>query len=214
MMRALVAGASILIAVMSAAGAAELTREEALGLLGRENPEDRRLAVLALGARGTMADVPRLVDVLRDRHPHVRALAERALWQVWSRSGDEDVDRLLATGIEQMHAQDGVSAVDTFTRVIERRPDFAEGWNKRATVYYLIGEYRKSLADCDEVIKLNPWHFGALSGYGMIYVQLDEPARALEYFERALRVNPNLDSVREAAETLRRLLVERGRNTL
>src|SRR5205823_6190534 len=83
-----------------------------------------------------------------------------------------------------------------------RRPEFAEGWNKRATVYYLLGEYAKSLADCDEVLKRNPYHFGALSGYGMIYLQLDQPTRALEYFERALAVNPNLSSVQEAADKL------------
>ena len=56
----------------------------------------------------------------------------------------------------------------------------------------MLGDYPKSLADCDEVMRRNPYHWGALSGYGMIYMQLDQPARALEYFERALAVNPNL----------------------
>ena len=85
---------------------------------------------------------------------------------------------------------------------------------KRATVYYLLGEYTKSLADCDEVLKRNPYHFGALSGYGMIYLQLDQPARALEYFERALAVNPNLSSVQEAADRLKALLIRRGKDTI
>ncbi|MBI2218704.1 MAG: tetratricopeptide repeat protein [Candidatus Rokubacteria bacterium] len=195
--------------------AAEMTREEALaGLAERQDVERRRDAARVLGERGQMADVPRLVDALRDPDDAVRAGAERSLWQIWSRSGDAEVDRLLAIGIEQMQANDGDAAVATFTRVIERRPDFAEGWNKRATVYYLLGEYEKSLADCDEVMKRNPWHFGALSGYGMIYVQLGQPERALDFFERALRVNPNLDSVREAVETLQKHLIQRRRNTL
>ena len=112
------------------------------------------------------------------------------MWEVWSRSGDAAIDRLLATGVEQMSAREGELAVQTFTEVIRRRPDFAEGWNKRATVYYLMGEYQKSLADCDEVMKRNPYHFGALSGYGMIYLQLDEPAKALDYFQRALQRQP------------------------
>jgi len=198
----------------SASAAEEMTRDEALVALRGTDVEARRLAVRSFVKHGTMADVPRLVEVLRDGDAEVRALAERVLWHVWSRSGDDAVDRRLLHGIEQMHAQDGAGAVDTFTDIIRDRPDFAEAWNKRATVYYLLGEYRKSLADCDEVVKRNPWHFGALSGYGMIYLQLDDPARALQYFERALAVNPNLDSVRDAAQRLRALLIQRGRNTL
>src|SRR3989454_1773011 len=131
-----------------------------------------------------MEDIPRLARALRDADPLVRTFAESALWRVWSRSGDAEVDRLLALGVEQMQARDGEAAVETFTRVIARRPEFAEGWNKRATVYYLLGEYARSLADCDEVMKRNPYHFGALSGYGMIYLQLGEPEKALLYMDR------------------------------
>jgi tetratricopeptide (TPR) repeat protein len=180
-------------------------------------PEDaatRRHAVQALRETGTMRDLPALARALRDPDPIVRALAENAMWEVWSRSGDEEIDHLLLLGSEEMRASHLGSAVEIFTRIIERRPDFAEGWNKRATAYFLLGEHRKSLADCDEVMKRNPYHFGALSGYGMIYLQLDQPARALEYFERALRVNPNLAGVEEAAATLRRLLRERRRDII
>jgi tetratricopeptide (TPR) repeat protein len=136
------------------------------------------------------------------------------MWEVWSRSGDAAVDRLLATGVEQMSAREGELAVQTFTEVIQRQPDFAEGWNKRATVYYLMGEYQKSLADCDEVMKRNPYHFGALSGYGMIYLQLDQPAKALDYFQRALKVNPNLDSINQTVEMLKPLLIQRRKDTI
>jgi tetratricopeptide (TPR) repeat protein len=144
----------------------------------------------------------------------VRVLAERALWEVWSRSGTEEVDDLLRAGIVEMQHGQLEASLDTFSEVIRRRPDFAEGWNKRATVYYLVGEYRKSAADCDEVLKRNPAHFGALSGYGMIWLRLDEPARALERFEQALAVNPNLDSVRETIEGLRALLIQQRRNAI
>ncbi|HXH83327.1 MAG TPA: tetratricopeptide repeat protein, partial [Candidatus Tectomicrobia bacterium] len=100
------------------------------------------------------------------------------------------------------------------SRVVARKPEFAEGWNKRATVRYLLGDYRRSLADCDEVVKRNPYHWGALSGYGMIYLQLDQPGRALEYFERALAVNPNLDAVRRTVDQLRALLLQRRRDAI
>ena len=201
--------------VTPVARAGEPTREEALRTLtGAPDAEARRRAAHALGERGAMEDVPALARALRDADPLVRASAESALWQVWSRSGDAEADRLLALGVEQMQAHDGEAAVETFARVIARRPEFAEGWKKRATVYYLLGEYAKSLADCDEVLKRNPYHFGALSGYGMIYLQLDQPTRALEYFERALAVNPNLSSVQEAADKLKALLIRRRKDSI
>ncbi len=199
----------------SVAAAGGPTREEALEALGpAHDARTRRSAVRRLGEAGRMEDVPALVEALRDDDPLVRAFAEGSLLQVWSRSGDPEVDRLLALGVRQIDAGEGAAAVETFTRVIEEKPEFAEGWNKRATVYYLLGEYAKSLADCDEVMKRNPQHFGALAGYGMIYLRLDRPARALEYFERALAVNPNLSSVRETAEALKRLLIQRRKDTI
>jgi tetratricopeptide (TPR) repeat protein len=198
-----------------ALSAAEPTREEALAALAdTRDVDNRRHGAMALAETGVMADVPKLAAALRDDDPLVRKLAERSMWQVWSRSGDAAVDRLLASGIEQMNAREGELAVQTFTEVIRRRPDFAEGWNKRATVYYLMGEYQKSLTDCDEVMKRNPYHFGALSGYGMIYLQLDQPAKALDYFQRALKVNPNLDSINETVEMLKPLLIQRRKDTI
>jgi len=199
----------------TAALAADLTREQALAALAdADDVEGRRRGALALGERGLMGDVPQLSRALRDADPLVRAFAENAMWRVWSRSGDDAVDQLFAVGVEQMGARLGEAAVETFTEVIRRRPEFAEGWNKRATVYYLLGEYEKSLADCDEVMKRNPYHFGALSGYGMIYLKLDRPAKALEYLQQALRVNPNLESVQQTVEMLKSMLIQRRKDTI
>jgi len=191
------------------------TREEALKALADKGSADsRRLGAQALGDTGLMSDLPQLAAALRDSDEVVRENAESSMWQVWSRAGDPTIDRLFATGLEQMNARQGEQAVETFSEIIRRKPDFAEGWNKRATVYYLLGEYQRSLADCDEVMKRNPYHFGALSGYGMIYMQLDQPAIALEYFERALRVNPNLESTRQTIEILKTLLIQRRKDTI
>ncbi len=191
------------------------TREEALKALADQgNADGRRVGAQALGETGLMRDLPQLAAALRDSDAIVRENAESSMWQVWSRSGDPVIDRLLATGLEQMNARQGEQAVESFSEIIRRKPEFAEGWNKRATVYYFLGEYQKSLADCDEVMKRNPYHFGALSGYGMIYMQLDQPALALEYFERALRVNPNLESTRQTIERLKTLLIQRRKDTI
>lgn len=174
----------------------------ALGALTSPQPEERARAVIALGHEGRMADVPALLERLRDDQPAVRALAEQAIWAVWSRSGDPEVDALFASGVGEMEAGDFAAAIATFTRIIERKPEFAEGWNKRATVYFLAGDYQRSLADCGEVVRRNPNHFGALAGYGQIYLHINDLDKALAYFRRALAVNPNLDGVRTIIEAL------------
>jgi tetratricopeptide (TPR) repeat protein len=191
-----------------------LTRAQALEQLERGDGEARRGGAAWLGEAGLMADAPALIRALRDADAVVRALAERGLWQVWSRSGDPEVDMLFGLGVEQMNQGAGAAAIDTFSRIIEKKPDFAEGWNKRATVHFLMGDYERSLRDCDEVIKRNPDHFGVLAGYGQIYLRLDQPEKALGYFERALAINPNLESVAQMVEQLRALALKKRRNTI
>jgi tetratricopeptide (TPR) repeat protein len=213
------AAAALLLGVLLAAAAgaqpkAPLTREQALADIQKADVEARRNAAAWLGELGTMADAPVLLTALRDADDTVRALAEHSIWQVWSRSGDAAVDALFEIGVEQAQRGDGPAAIETFSQVIERKPDFAEGWNKRATVYFLMGDYQKSLKDCDEVMKRNPFHFGALAGYGQIYLQLDQPERALEYFQRALLVNPNLATVEAAVNQLKQLVIEKRKGTI
>jgi tetratricopeptide (TPR) repeat protein len=190
------------------------SRADALAALAAPDVEARRVGAAALAESGTLADAPALVRALRDADPEVRVLAETALWAVWSRSGDDAVDHILAIGVAQMREGQVEASVDTFSDIITRRPDFAEAWNKRATAYYLLGEWRRSAADCDEVLRRNPQHFGALSGYGMIWLQLDQPTRALERFQQALDVNPNLRSVQDTIEALRALLIKQRRDAI
>jgi tetratricopeptide (TPR) repeat protein len=191
-----------------------LTREGALADIVTPDVEARRQAAARLGELGRAGDAPALLRALHDPDEVVRALAERSVWQVWSRSGDADVDALFQQGLALMNQGAADRAIEIFSAVIEKKPEFAEGWNKRATIYFLVGEYEKSLRDCDEVVRRNPQHFGALAGYGQIYLALDQPERALEYFQRALTVNPNLHQVELAVAELKRLLAEKRRNTI
>jgi tetratricopeptide (TPR) repeat protein len=193
MRTALAIAAAWLMACGAVAGAADLSRDQAQQALAKDDAALRREAASRLGDVGTMEDMKLLVRTLRDPDAETRERAERAMWEIWARSGDADVDKLYQTGIAQMNAGELRDAIATFGKVIERKPEFAEGWNKRATLYYLLGDLRRSLADCDETIKRNPYHFGALSGYVLIYVQLEYYDRALEYSRRALEINPNLD---------------------
>ena len=209
---------TIALALTLAAGSAfpapPATRDEALAALEHAASERRAEAVVWVANHGRMADTGLLLKRLHDESPFVRGYAEQGLWLLWSRSGDAEVDRMMARGVEEMQSGKYAEAVTLFSEVIRRRPDLAEGWNKRATALYLEGAYRRSLADCDEVLKRNPQHFGALSGYGQIYFQLGEYARAIEWWRRALQVNPNLLDVeigiRRAEELLRE---KRGRST-
>lgn len=176
--------------------------------------ERRAEAVVWVASHGRLQDADLLHRRLRDESTFVRAYAERGLWLLWSRSGDPEVDRLMAQGTEEMQAGHLAASLATFSEVIRRRPDFAEGWNRRATVHFLAGDYRRSLADCDEVLSRNPKHFGALSGCAQNHFHLEEYARAIEVFERALEVNPNLVGVDVFIEAARQKLREqRGRST-
>jgi tetratricopeptide (TPR) repeat protein len=168
------------------------TREEALAALADPVAEKRAEAVVWIASHGSMDDVGLLVKRLRDEDPDVRGYAEQGLWLLWSRSGDDEVDVIMARGVDEMQSGRYAEAAAAFSEAIGRRPEFAEAWNKRATVYYLAGEYRRSLADCNEVLKRNPQHFGALSGLGQIHFALEEYEQALAWWRRALEVNPNM----------------------
>jgi tetratricopeptide (TPR) repeat protein len=208
-----VAGALVAVALMTTAEAGP-SRADAVAALTASDVEARRVGARALLEGGTMADAPALLRALRDSDAEVRRVAEAALWAVWSRSGDDAIDYILEIGVAQMREGQVQASVETFSEIIGRRPDFAEGWNKRATAYYMLGEWRRSAADCDEVLRRNPQHFGALSGYGMIWLQLDEPTRALERFEQAVAVNPNLESVQSTIDALRALLIKQRRDAI
>lgn len=187
---------------------------QAAGFLVAPDPRERAAALVWLSENGRDVDAPPVAVRLRDGHPVVRALAQRVIWTLWSRSGDAQADTQLELGTRQMNGGALNDAIATFSELIRSKPAFAEAWNKRATAYFLAGEFRKSLADCDEVMRRNPQHFGALAGYGQNYLRLEEYTLALEYFRRALEVNPEMHGVRENIRALEeRMERERGRST-
>ena len=100
-------------------------------------------------------------------------------------------------GIRALQREAWTEAVALFTRVIERAPAFAEGYNKRATAYYLMGKYEESIADCEATVARNPYHFGALSGEGLCCLTLGRMGKAQELLRKALAVNPNMPAVEQ-----------------
>lgn len=134
------------------------------------------------------------LSALRDQDPLTAAEAEAALWQMWGRSGRADVDAIYAEAVEALERNELDEAQSLLSRVIELAPDFAEGWNKRATTRYLAEDYEGSIRDCEETLARNPHHFGALSGQGLCHGALGEHAQAAACFMRALAVHPHLSA--------------------
>ncbi len=123
--------------------------------------------------------------------------AEGAIIALWLQSGSDTVDLLMSWGVEAIAKKDYPKALDILDRVVTLKPDYAEGWNKRATVYFLTDKYGQSIADIEHVLVLEPRHFGALVGLGSIFRVLGEDKRAMAAYEQALALDPYLDNARK-----------------
>lgn len=207
---AMVLGCGAAAAARAAGPAAPMPRLQALRTLDHGSASQRAAAVARLADVGTMADAPRLAARLRDEDADVRDLAGAALWMVWSRSGDRSVDRLFNRGVRQLGLGELQAAQATFTQVIRRKPGFAEGWNKRATVRFMLGDDQASLKDSEEALRRNPLHFGALAGMAQIHWRRGDLDLALQAYERALQVNPNLDGGPEVLDRLEEAVRRQG----
>jgi tetratricopeptide (TPR) repeat protein len=130
------------------------------------------------------------------------AAAERQIWQIWTENKNPEIERLMRHGIAAMNEDDADAALDAFDAVVKYDKGFAEGWNKRATVEFALGDYPASIADIEHTLALEPRHFGALSGLGQIYLAMDRKDLALKAFRAALDINPHLTGLRDTVEEL------------
>ena len=134
--------------------------------------------------------------------PIEAAAIEALIWNIWSHGGVAEVDQEMTLGISAMNEGDLESSLAHFDKIVRRDPNFAEGWNKRATVYYMMGDFGASVADIQKTLTLEPRHFGALSGLGLIYDALDKPAAAVKVWQKALEINPHMQSIRHRIEEI------------
>lgn len=160
------------------------------------------VAITALAPSGTRADQndPAL-DSLFERLRAVEARAEgeritNRIWRLWREIDDPDLAATMEQGIVAMRSGRHADAERGFSAVIEAEPGYAEAWNKRATVRYMRERYTAAAADIRRALALEPRHFGALAGLGLVYMQLERYRAAIESFERALEINPWLDGTR------------------
>jgi tetratricopeptide (TPR) repeat protein len=195
-----------------AASEAPLSYQQAKKALKDADPERRTQAMSRLLQLGKAPDARFVYPLLGDTDPSVREVALGTVWQLWGRSGDAAIDRLYQQGLEAMNAQELAQAQDIFSKIVAKRPQFAEGWNKRATVYYMAGQYERSMKDCEEVLKRIPQHFGALVGYSQMLAEQGHPERALELMERAIKVNPYVSNAEFMMEALRQQIENKRKN--
>lgn len=156
---------------------------------------------------------PRLEELFEQLHaaPDLIAAApiEEAIWQIWVDHEDPQSRRLMFAGIAQMNSNNLSGALATFNELVQLAPQYAEAWNKRATLYYMMGEHDKSELDIQKTLELEPFHFGALSGRGLVRMGKRDFEGARNAFSAALEVHPNMDAVRGNLRAIEEFLRKR-----
>jgi len=127
---------------------------------------------------------------------------EQEILRRFARSGSPTVDLLMSWATDAMEKKDFPKALDVLDQALMLKPDFAEAWNRRATVYYMMDDYGNSLSDIRATLALQPRHFGAFAGFGMILEAMDRDEEAIRVYRRALEIDPRLDKVRQSLEAL------------
>ena len=124
------------------------------------------------------------------------------IWNIWLETNDPIIENDFKRGLNSMKNSQLKESIEFFSKVIENKPNFAEAWNKRATVYYLIGDFDSSVMDIKQTLKLEPGHFGALDGLGLIFIHLQQFENAIEVYDQILKIFPNNPSTLQKREHL------------
>ncbi|SRR5579883_2354047 len=131
-----------------------------------------------------------LLEDLKNPEETVREQATRKIWRIWFQQKGVYGLEVIEHSQKLLDAGKITEAEGSLTELINKQPDFAEAWNRRAFLYYNLGEYSKSLADCQMAIQLNPVHFGALHGMGLCYAAMGNYVEAIKAFHRVLQIQP------------------------
>ena len=125
---------------------------------------------------------------------------ENKIWRIWLQHPNADVELLMELGTQRMNSQRYPEALAVFSQITESFPNYAEAWNKRATLYYVVGNLEASVSDIEKTLALEPRHFGALSGLGIVYIQREELSKAKQAFEALIKVHPNSPNAQQNLE--------------
>jgi tetratricopeptide (TPR) repeat protein len=141
---------------------------------------------------------------------HEATVITQQIWVIWRHTDNEQVDALMDEGLHDVQVEQYDQALAVFNKVVVLAPRYAEGWNSRATLFYLMGNYPASAADVQRTLALEPRHFGAWSGLGLIYLGIGNEEAALQAFEKALAINPYLTGSRATADLIKKHLEEKS----
>ena len=170
------------------------------------------VALLMSGPAQSRQDDPRLealfTTLQETGDPSVAGKAMAEIWEIWFDAGDERVNQFMTQGRSALAGGQFARALASFDQAIAIDPEYAEAWNQRATLYYFIGNLKASTHDAEQTLVLEPRHFGALSGLGLIHARAGELEKAITWFERAIEVNPHSRNARTNIEGLRQRLQE------
>lgn len=170
------------------------------------------MVLLPVGGSADQTDprLPGLFDELQNAaSANQAALIEQRIWDIWHTAPDAELQELMLAGRQAMNQADLLQALDIFDNMIELAPDYAEGWNKRATVNYLLRRLPESLSDIAETLKREPRHFGALAGRGLVHIQGNNLREAARAYEEVLKISPQNPGARSNLEAIRDALGER-----
>tara|TARA_B100001057_G_scaffold478449_1_gene548918 strand:- start:1913 stop:2461 length:549 start_codon:yes stop_codon:yes gene_type:complete len=149
----------------------------------------------------------KLFSELKTSNQENSFVIEQKIWRLWSTHPiDQKLTLLLAQGSEAVNNNQLNEAINIFTKVINLDPNWAEAWNKRATVLYLIGQYNKSQKDIDKVLKIEKRHFGALAGQGLVNIKLRNYEKAIKSYKKALEIYPSMQSPEQMIKEIEALI--------
>ena len=159
-------------------------------------------------SRDREVELNQLFDQLKkNKNSSIALEIEMKIWNIWSiHPTKEKLTKSLANGSDLMSKGELEKSYKVFSTIIDVAPDWAEGWNKRATVLYLMGRYQDSLNDIDEVLKRESRHFGALSGQGLVHIKLKNYEKAIESYEAVQKIYPSVNSAKVIILQLKKLI--------
>lgn len=153
------------------------------------------------GARAVVLDTL-FGELARAHSPQESKAIESAIFDIWMQSGSPSIDILMSHGLDAFAAKDYDRALFYFNEVVALKPDFVEGWDKRAAIFFLKDKYAEALKDLEHVLQLEPRHFSAMGGLAVILEELGDKRGALDVYRRALKLNPYLDGAAQAEKSL------------
>ena len=152
-------------------------------------------------------ELNRLFNELKIKDQSSSFKIEQKIWKIWStHPNNDELTSMLSVGTDFVNNNQHLKAVEIFTKVIDLDPGWAEAWNKRATVLYMMGEFEKSQKDIDEVLKLEKRHFGALAGQGLVNIKLENYEKAIMSYEEAMKIYPSMNSPKIMIKELKELI--------